>query len=413
MGETVLTRIQAGLETTRGTTVVATRRVYGKLEPHRDQPRRYAMEDRGMFPDKMRANAKLVDAAFKLSADVTPEDLPWWLDMTLKGGMTGVQLGTTGVYSWACVPDQLTDTLKTRTFEWGDDSLTYRGSFGTADSLDIKVPLDDAVEMTVNGFVEEWVPVGSEGFAGFTAALPERPVESMIGWQQRLFVDLASGVIGTTQISNRFVSADLSWKNQNKRKYFGDGSPRFTLLGRGRRQIQANIVVEAMDLALANDMWATNQKQNTQLPIERAVRVMLIGTATGTALGTTTAAPIAAGTVAAIPTVALAQAIAGGTAIQLGGVTFVVAPAGAASSAVSIPVISQVIGAAIPLSSTILACKSITCDYWGFWDGNPDWANRETNRTFGLSLIGVYDVTQAKENQIVIVNSLATAAGIS
>jgi hypothetical protein len=419
LGELALRRVQAGIEATAGLAVAATRKVYGSFEVSRDQPRRYAIEDRGIFPEKMRANARLVMAGYKCEADLTSEDLPWWLDQVLKGGVTPVALGT-GTWKWLYVPDQSSQTLKTRTFEWGDDSIAYRAPFGLADSLDVAVGLDDAVRLTVNGFVADWYPAGlagAGGWAGFTGSLTDRNVETVMGWQQRLFVDPGAGPIGTTWVQGRFVSSALAWRNQNRRKFFGDGSPVFTGVGRGRRQTQAGLVVEAFDTALVADLFNTNPGQiggDVILPVERAVRLMLIGSEiAGSNLGTTTAATINPGAIVSIPTLALPAAIPGGTPISVGGYTFVVAPAGAALSATSIPVISQSIAVAIPVSQAVLLCKGITFDYWGMWDGNPNWGARDTNVTFGLTLQGVYDSTQATDSQVTIYNNQSAAQGIS
>jgi hypothetical protein len=418
VGELALRRIQAGIEATPGLAVAASRKVYATYEIQRDQPRRFAIEDRGIFPEKMRANAKLVMAGYKSEADLTSEDLPWWLDQMLRGGVVPTAVGTGG-NQWIYTPDQTSQTLKTRTWEWGDDSIAYRAPHGYADSLDVVIPLDDAGKLTVNGFVEDWYPVGSPGagaWAGFTAALGDRVIESVMGWQQRLFIDVA-GAIGTSWVQGRFVSAAMAWKNQNKRKFFGDGAPFFTNIGRGRRQVQAGVVLEAFDTTQVMDLFNTNPGQgggNIALPTERAVRLMLIGTPiAGTNLGTTTAAIIAIGAVAAIPCLSLSAAISGGTPISVGAYTFVVAPAGAAASAVTIPVISQTIPVAIPISQPILLCKAILFDFWGFWEGNPSWGARDDNVTFGLTLQGVYDATQAAESRIIVYNNQNAAAGIS
>ena len=126
MGEVALRRTQAGVEITRGTAVAATRKLYGVLEPSRDQGRRYAQEERGTLIDKFRANAKLVVAGFKFSGDVLFEDMPYYLDTSWAGGVRPVRLNgassptTATGYAWNYVGAVAADNLGTRTFEWGD-----------------------------------------------------------------------------------------------------------------------------------------------------------------------------------------------------------------------------------------------------------------------------------------------------
>jgi hypothetical protein len=409
MGEKALRRLQAGLETTRGTAVPATRKVYGELEPHRDQPRKFAMEDRGIFTDKFRANAKLVDAAFKMKSDLTFEDLPYWLDMLLKGGVVATGSATVG-YTYQYVPDQSSDSLKTRTFEWGDDSIAWQGSFATLDSLDVNVALDDSASLDMTGFVKEWFPQGTGGFTGFTAALAERAVESVEGWHARIFIDPGASAPGTTQVTGRLVSAKIAVKNQNKRKWFGDASPFFTVLGRGRRQISLDLVLEQFDQTQLGDLFTTNVAG--QLPVERAIRLSLAGSPiTGTTFGTTNGALAAGVAVTSIVTNALTAAIPGGTVIALGagGPQATVTPAGAALSALSVPVFSFTPTATVATGATIMAAKQVWFDFWGYFEGDPKWGLRETNVTVNLMLQAVYDVTAAKEAMFTVVNGLATA----
>src|SRR5258706_755299 len=102
MGELALRKLQAALEVFAGTAIVADRKVYGVLEPKRDQPRRYAMEERGVLVSNFRANARLVDATFVFKGDVLFEDYPFYLEIMNRGFVTpsgGAGIGYTYDYS--------------------------------------------------------------------------------------------------------------------------------------------------------------------------------------------------------------------------------------------------------------------------------------------------------------------------
>jgi hypothetical protein len=79
-----------------------------------------------------------------------------------------------------------------------------------------------------------------------------------------------------------------------------------------------------------------------------------VAPAPGSDLGTTSTL-LGPGTVAAVPVSPLAAAVPGGIGISVGGVTFQVGAAGAASGATSIPVVSQVLTGSIAIGQTVMA----------------------------------------------------------
>jgi hypothetical protein len=412
MGELVLRRIQVGVEATRGVAVAATKKLYGTLVPTRTQARRFPVEDRGSFVDRFRGNPKLIEAGFTLNHDLLFEDAPLFAACYLNGAAAGVGAAGTG-YVWSIAPDINTDTLKTLTIEAGDDTIAWQGAFGTIDTSDWTLGLDDAITVAAVGFVKEWLPQqpsnpnntqGSSSytapgipstFVGFTGSLSERAVESVMGWQSRLYLDVPGTAPGTTQLVGRFISAAFGVHNQSKRKYFGDGSATFSKLGRGRRQVHCQIVFEAIDTA---------QYQLFYNNTASVVRVQAIGGPIASTTYGVTSGIIPAGTpITAITTTALTAAIPGGTGISIGGVTFPVTPAGAALSATSIPVVSTTPPVAIASGTTVMAAKTVNFDFWGLWDTFTIGA-RDTNVTFQMDLQAVYDTTAAKEFALTVLN---------
>jgi hypothetical protein len=261
MGETVLRRIQAGVETTRGVAVPATRRIYGTLTPNRGQAHRFAVEDRGTFVDKMRGNLKLVEAGGTIAADATFEDLPFYASLFLRGTATPSGSGLLG-YTYTVSPDMTSDTLKTVTLEAGDESVSWQGPFGTVDAADFTLGLDEALTVSMATFTSDWVPQSyteyPTSYTGFTAGVADHAVESVMGYQSSLYLDPAGATPGTTHITGRFIGATFGYHNQNKRKYFGDGTATFTKLGRGRRQVHCQVTFEAPDLQ-QYALYAKNQ----------------------------------------------------------------------------------------------------------------------------------------------------------
>lgn len=256
MGEVALRRNQSGIEATRGTAVAATKKLYGVAGVTLAQPNIYAQDDRGNFIDKWRGNPKTVDAGLSFDADALFEDLPYYLEMLLQGGISPSGTSSTG-YTWKYVPDQTSDLLKTRTWETGDNAIAWQGPFATFDQGDFTLGLDDTTKVKFTGWVQNWIPQTSGSltttFAGFTGGLPDRSVEAVSGYLNKLYIDVPGTAPGTTQVIGRFISATWSYHNQNSRKYFGDGSAVFTGLGRGRRQVQLDLTFEGS----ADDQFAT------------------------------------------------------------------------------------------------------------------------------------------------------------
>lgn len=390
MGEVALRSIAAGIEATRGSAVAVTKRLYGMATVTYARPHRFAMEDRGNFADKWRGNPKLTEAGLTLAADATFEDLPFYADTFLRGGVTPSGSAASG-YSWSFLPDTTADTLGTRTYLCGDDTVRWQGAFGTTDSAQFTLALDDALHMSLGVFVNDWT------VSGPPPALTDRVVESVMGWQARLFIDPDGTAPGTTPVAGRFVGATWNVKNQNKRKYFGDGAPVFTKLGRGRRQVDCSITFEAADANQFTDFTQSNPK---------VLRVALIGSSiAGSSVGSTNA-NIAAGTVTAIPVAALGASVAGGVGITVGGTAFAVTTAGAAAGATSIPVVSQNLGAAIASGAAVTAAKTMRFDFWGLFDTFVV-GNRDTNTTFQLDLMDVVSNAAATEFAITVVNGQA------
>lgn len=412
MGEMALKRVYAAREATRGTVVLPSntigRKLYGTIEIQKARPTRFAVEERGSFTDKFRGNPRLIEAGFKYESDASFEDTPYFMDMVLNGGVSPVGIAG-GNGSWTYTPDQTSDSLKTCTLIAGDDQVSWQAAFATADQADFTMSLEEPMRVGIMGFCQDWLAAGSGGFTGYPGTLPaDRTVETLMGWQCRLFVDAtafgaAAATPGTTPVLGRFISCAFSWKDQNKRKYFGDATAIFQKLGRGRRIVEANVVFEALDFA----QWNQWVNYGAPGPNTMALRIQALGGTMGTTVATLSGI-VAAGTVASLPVTSLAAAIPGGVGIIVGGVTFSVTNAGAAAAATSIPVQSQVIGQQIASASTCFLVKTMNFDFLGQWD-SAAWGNRETNTTFAMKLMAMYDAAQATESKVTVFNAVTVA----
>jgi hypothetical protein len=243
MGEVVLRKTQAALETVRGTDLAATRKVYGKGTMN-DKPKIIQIDDeqRGTFVSSYRSQPGLVDASFPFEGEVTYEDLAWWLQLALKGGVTGA-LSAVTVYTYTFVPTQATDDLKSATFEWGDDTQAWEAHFGMVDKFEISAALGDAIRFKADILVDDW------STTTFTGAISDRVTEDAVTHMSKFAIG-AAGAVPAGYVTGRFIGWKLTIQNNLKPKFFADGtasspaSIKYTGMGRQKRQYMLEATFE-------------------------------------------------------------------------------------------------------------------------------------------------------------------------
>jgi hypothetical protein len=206
-GLNALQKAQAGIESTRGTPIAATRIVYldrgawFEQEVGREMPE----EDRNSFIDNYRTLTVSHVAKMSAVARVTFDDLPWWGQFFWKGGVTGV-LSAVTVYTYTFTPTVATDDLKTMTLEVGNDTQAYRIPYGLAQKLEISWTRNQGVKMNVELLGQQVTP------NAFTGALSDRVLEDVVGTTAKVWIDNAGGTLGTTQALN-VLSGKITWEN--------------------------------------------------------------------------------------------------------------------------------------------------------------------------------------------------------
>ena len=150
--ELILRKVQAGLETTPGNGVAATRVVYAQTQLSYNQPVQEFVDQSGTrFADRRFAQGR---ATVGLSATdmVTFEDLPWWMQMGIKGGVTatnpatpgsGTGSGTVG-YGYYFKPSASVFDLKTATLEVGEPGNVYKTTQAAVNSFTLRFDPDSA-----------------------------------------------------------------------------------------------------------------------------------------------------------------------------------------------------------------------------------------------------------------------------
>lgn len=241
-GEVALRKTQAGLESTRGTAVAATRKVYGAGQMLKEQPPvRPQDEDRGTFVEHYRGQPGLIKATFPFRCSVTFEDFAWFAQLSHKGAVTGV-VRNTAAYDYTFTPTAGSDDLKSATFEWGDDTQAFAMAFGMIDSFELSGALGSF-------WSAEYGIIGADmATTTFTAALADRTVEDVLMHMSKLGIG-AAGALPSSYLTGRFIGFKLRGENRLRGKYFADGtsaSAKMSGVGRGKRSYKLEVTQEGV-----------------------------------------------------------------------------------------------------------------------------------------------------------------------
>jgi len=265
MGELALRKTQAGLESARGAQVAATRKVYGKGMME-DKPKIVQIEDEqhGTLVNSYRSYPGLIEAKFPFEGSVTYEDLAWWLQLALKGGVAGV-LSATTVYTYTFVPTAASDDLKSGTFEWGDDTQAWKSGFGMVDKFEISAALGEALKFKADLIVDDWAT------ATFTGAISDRTgLEDALTHLAKFAIGNAAAV-PSSWMTGRFIGFKFTIENNLNPKFFADGAgAKYTGMGRKPR----NYTLEA---TFEGNAATVTEKANYDAGTARVGRVLISG----------------------------------------------------------------------------------------------------------------------------------------
>jgi hypothetical protein len=266
VGEVALRKIQAAIEVTRGTDLAETRKVYAKGRMTKDVQLLRPDEDRGTFIEHYRSAQGIVTAAFPIEGGLTYEDLPWFAQLSIKGGVTSTMVDTTA-RRWAFVPNASVDDLQTATFVWGDDTQAFHMNYGMINTLEI------SGEASTGGY---WA--FSAGIIGtdmakdtFTGAIGERVVEDINVFLSKCAIGTA-GAVPSSYMTGRFIRFKFNLDNNLARKFFADGTaPTLGGIGRSKRHITLEVTMEG-------NAATVTERDAYEAGTSRVVRITALGT---------------------------------------------------------------------------------------------------------------------------------------
>ncbi len=271
--ETILQLNQAGLETVRGTNVAATRKLYAQIAPSFDRPIQEFMDRTGTYEARRRIGYGRAMTGFSATDIATYEDAPWWFQLAVKGGVTGVTTGSTPAgYTYAFAPSNAVDDLKSMTLEFNDAGNPYESGQVMVNSWTLRGDADSNDEP---GWMFEAELLGRDwATTVYTAALTDRTTEVITARGTKLFVDTTT--IGTTQVTGKLISWSISGNNNIHFKAFAEDELYFAAnkVGRGVRTFDAQFTLE-----FDNDAEFANYR--AAIAVQRKVRLERVGSNIG------------------------------------------------------------------------------------------------------------------------------------
>jgi len=246
--ETFLRKTQAGLEGTRGSAATVTRKLYETIRFTDTYEPLDFTENAGSYDGWRTFALGPVNVTGTVDGPVSFEDFPWWLELGVKGGVTGTTDSDPDApaYEYDFTPSTATDDLKSATMEHGAPDNVYQTLMTMVNEWTVKGDIDgDATWMfTANLIGRNVTHVGG----GFTGAISDRDREFVKAAGTKLFIDDDPGDVGTTQVTAKFISFSLTWNNAIAPKRFMEDETQVSArVGRGARQITGQVRLEFTD----------------------------------------------------------------------------------------------------------------------------------------------------------------------
>jgi hypothetical protein len=243
--ETILLKAQAGVESTRGTNVAATRKVYAQITPSYTKALMDFSDTTATFFDRRRPAYGREKIAFSAKDICTFEDLAWWAQFFVKGGVTGVaDAGTPIAYTYTYAPSTATDDLKSMTLEFNESGNPYETAQVMVKTATLRMDADNDSEP---GWMIDLELMGRDwATTTFTAALTDRATEVILARGTKLYIDAAGGTIGTTQKTGSLINASITFDTGIHYKAFAEDITGYApnKVGRGAYRVDAQFTFE-------------------------------------------------------------------------------------------------------------------------------------------------------------------------
>ena len=249
---------QIGKETTAGTTVAATRRMYfdadaSKMQRDREaRPHKFATASR----DNVRAfTLGNTEVGGTVELPLSASEIIELLLMGIKGSVTP---SGTSPYVWTFTPGT---SLDPATLEWNDGARGWDVGGCYVNKLTFAGSVDGENKLTAEIFALNMAT------ATLTGSLSERVPDFIEGWETALYVDSFGGTAGSTQKTGELINWSIEIDNQLDRKYFAANTQDAGSIPIGELMVTAKLTYEASSSEAASEFsnWDAATKRLVRL----------------------------------------------------------------------------------------------------------------------------------------------------
>ncbi len=268
--ELILRQAQSALEVVRGTDLAATRKVYAQIAEQYERALSAFVDTTGTFEARRRPVYAREKPRFTATDLCTFEDLAWWMQLAVKGGVSGVTDSgvPTPAFTYAFTPSNAADDIKSMVLEFNESGNPYQCTQVMVDQWTLRGDSDNDGEP--GWMFEANMPGLAWSTTTFTGSLADRTTEVIPARGTKLFIDDASGSIGATQKSGKLVSWSLTGVNNIHYKAFAEDESTFAAnkVGRGARTFDAQFTFE-FDDDVEFAKYRNAQPQQRKIRLER------------------------------------------------------------------------------------------------------------------------------------------------
>lgn len=420
---------QVGKETTPGTGVAATRRMYfspdSKLSRERAaRPHKFATASR----DNVRAftlGPEVVGGTLKMP--LSANEIVEFLLMAIAGDVSPTGAGAAKL--WTFTPGT---SLNAATVEWDDGARVWEGRGVHGGKLVIEGNVKEGIMASLDVFGRSLVA------SSLTGALTERTPDVIEGWETKIYIDAFGGTPGSTNVPGTLINWSIELDNMLGRKHFADNTLVAGGISIGELGIKVKLTFEASPAAALTEFnnWDVVTERivrlefgnNENIAVNEIQTLTITGTPTGgdftiTYAGQTTAAIAFDADAAAVQSAleALSNIGVGDVACtggDLPGTAVVITFGGAlANTDVALMTVDDagLTGGSSPEATIVQTLAGgnrkafVTVDLPGAWDAFDLGGEDEGTRTYELSQQYIYDPANAFGLQIRAQNTRSAA----
>lgn len=237
MALTAFRRIQAGLESTRGTPVAADKKLIGSLSVTPEITWHRPTDERNSLANFRRAVAVAKRSSLRYEADATYQQIIDILSMASKGNITpSTPTGATNSRLWTFTPNlSASNAQDAYTIQYGDDTQAWIASFCMVSSLELSIALNQVLTLRAELFAHH-AEKGS-----FTGSIADPTVVEIVANNLKVYIDNAWSGLGVTEFADLVTGGSIRLTTGLVPVKYADGLLNFSNFVEQRRNLELTL----------------------------------------------------------------------------------------------------------------------------------------------------------------------------